>query len=51
VREAPPVEITGPRVEALGPQVLELEGATGWVPEGWAGETDAHGTLVLQRQS
>jgi N-methylhydantoinase A len=50
IREAPPIEITGPRIEAHGPQVLELEGATAWVPEGWAGETDAHGTLVLRRR-
>ena len=32
-----------------GPQVLELEGATAWVPAGWAGETDPYGTLVLRR--
>ena len=44
---APPLEVTGPELAARGPQVLELEGATAWVPEGWAGETDAHGTLVL----
>jgi hypothetical protein len=29
--------------------VLELEGATAWIPAGWSGETDAHGTLVLRR--
>jgi N-methylhydantoinase A len=49
IRAAPPVEITGPRIEARGPQVLELAGATAWIPEGWAGETDEHGTLVLGR--
>ena len=27
----------GAALEAPGPQVLELEGATAWVPEGWAG--------------
>ena len=48
IREAPPVEIRGPALAARGPQVLELEGATAWVPEGWSGETDAHGTLVLR---
>jgi N-methylhydantoinase A len=32
-----------------GPQLVELPGATCWVPEGWAGETDPHGTLVLRR--
>jgi N-methylhydantoinase A len=51
IREAPPVEVAGPRIEARGPQVLELEGATAWVPERWAGKTDAHGTLVLRRRA
>jgi N-methylhydantoinase A len=32
-----------------GPAVLELSGATAWIPPGWAGETDSHGTLVLRR--
>ena len=49
VRPAPPVEIGGPAISARGPRVLELEGATAWIPDGWAGETDAHGTLVLRR--
>jgi N-methylhydantoinase A len=49
IRPALRVEVTGPRIEARGPQALELEGATAWIPEGWAAETDAHGTLVLRR--
>ncbi len=49
VRTAPPVTVTGPQLAVRGPAVLELEGSTAWVPEGWAGETDAHGTLVLRR--
>ena len=49
VRPAPEIEVTGPRLGARGPQVLELDGATAWVPGGWAGETDAYGTLVLRR--
>jgi N-methylhydantoinase A len=49
IREPPPVEIGGPALAASGPQVLELAGATVWVPEGWAGETDDHGTLVVRR--
>jgi N-methylhydantoinase A len=51
IREAPRVEIAGPRIRARGPRALELEGATAWVPEGWAGQTDAHGTLVLRRDA
>ena len=51
IRPAPPLDVTGPRLAARGPEVLELEGATVWVPSGWSGETDAHGTLVLRRQA
>jgi N-methylhydantoinase A len=50
VRPAPPVSVTGPRRAVGGPEVVELEGSTAWVPEGWAGETDPHGTLVLTRR-
>ena len=49
IHAAPSIEIGGPRLSANGPQVLELEGATAWVPDGWAGETDRNGTLVLRR--
>jgi N-methylhydantoinase A len=35
--------------EVAGPQVVELPGATCWVPEGWSGETNFEGTLVLRR--
>ena len=49
VTPAPPISVDGPTLSARGPEVLELDGATAWVPEGWAGETDAHGTLVLRR--
>jgi N-methylhydantoinase A len=51
VRPAPPVAITGPKIAACGPQTLELEGATAWIPLGWSGETDPHGTLVLRRSA
>ena len=30
-------------------RLVELPGATCWVPDGWSGETDEHGTLVLRR--
>jgi N-methylhydantoinase A len=49
VRPAPALTVTGPALTADGPQVLELDGATAWVPAGWSGETDAHGTLILRR--
>jgi N-methylhydantoinase A len=49
IRPAPRLDVTGPSLTARGPEVLELEGATAWVPAGWSGETDAHGTLVLRQ--
>jgi N-methylhydantoinase A len=51
VRTGPRIEIAGPQVAAHGPQALELEGATVWVPAGWSGESDRHGTLVLERRT
>ena len=50
-RRAPPVEIVGPKHVARGPATLELEGSTAWVPSDWAGTTDPHGTLILERSS
>ncbi len=32
-----------------GPELVELPGATCWVPDGWHGETNDDGTLVLTR--
>jgi N-methylhydantoinase A len=49
VRPAPEVTMAGPSLAVRGPEVLELDGATAWIPEGWAGETDRYGTLVLRR--
>jgi N-methylhydantoinase A len=37
------------RRDVRGPALLELPGATCWVPDGWSGETTADGTLVLTR--
>jgi N-methylhydantoinase A len=51
IRRAPRVDVRGPELAVVGPTAIELEGATAWVPRGWAGETDAHGTLVLRRSS
>ena len=33
----------------VGPALVELSGATCWVPDGWSGETNDDGTLVLRR--
>jgi N-methylhydantoinase A len=51
VQPAPPVEISGPALTVTGPGVIEFEGASAWVGEDWAGETDSHGTLVLRRRA
>ncbi|MGH3001045.1 MAG: hypothetical protein ACRDNM_17265, partial [Gaiellaceae bacterium] len=32
-----------------GEELVELPGATCWVPDGWSGETNDDGTLVLSR--
>jgi N-methylhydantoinase A len=37
------------RRSVSGPAVCELAGSTCWVPDGWHGETDDAGTLVLTR--
>jgi N-methylhydantoinase A len=51
VKPAPPLRLgTTERRRVRGPVVVELPGASCWVPEGWGGETDRHGTLVLERQ-
>ncbi len=50
IRPAPSLRLhASERREAVGPEVVELPGATCWVPEGWAGRTDEHGTFVLER--
>jgi N-methylhydantoinase A len=49
IRTAPSVDVTGPQRTISGPRVLELHGATAWIPGGWTGATDSHGTLVLER--
>jgi N-methylhydantoinase A len=50
ITPAPPLDLRGgERRSVAGPALLELPGATCWVPGGWAGESDEHGTLVLRR--
>jgi N-methylhydantoinase A len=50
IRSAPPIDLTASERHTVeGPAVVELEGSTAWVPPGWRGDTDDHGTLVLRR--
>ncbi len=50
VRPGPEIRlVSAERRRVRGPAVVELPGATCWVPAGWGGETDAHGTLILER--
>jgi len=49
VRPAPPLELpAGEPLEAAGPVVVELSGATCWLPPGWMGVRDGP-TLVVTR--
>ncbi len=49
--------VPGPKLElpaaeplrAEGPRVLELEGATCWIPQGWVGVRDGDSTLTITR--
>ena len=50
VRPGPAIDLPpGEPVQVEGPAVLELEGATCWIPPGWAGARDAYSTLILTR--
>ena len=50
VRRGPALELRGSQQRRVsGPAVVELPGATTWIPAGWEGETDTHGTLMLRR--
>jgi len=49
VLKAPHLEVRGPSLTVRGPSVLELQGATAWIPASWVGKTDTHGTLILER--
>jgi N-methylhydantoinase A len=50
VRPGPAVTLAGTaRRTVRGPELVELPGATCWVPDGWSGETNDDGTLVLSR--
>jgi N-methylhydantoinase A len=50
VRPGPAIELPpGPPLRTTGPAVVELEGATCWVPPGWVGVRDGNSTLILTR--
>ena len=50
VTEGPPLNLLVTQSQKVsGPELVRLEGATCWVADGWSGETNAHGTLVLRR--
>ncbi len=50
VLPGPDVDLRATRsYKAAGPELVELPGATCWVPDGWSGETNSDGTLVLSR--
>jgi len=50
VRPGPAIDLPpGEPVQVEGPAVLELEGATCWIPPEWAGARDAYSTLILTR--
>ena len=50
--EAAPVDFAAEGGEAVeGPTVVRLPEATLVVPEGWRGESDETGTLVLEREA
>jgi N-methylhydantoinase A len=39
----------GEPLQVSGPEVVELEGATCWIPPGWVGVRDGNSTLILTR--
>jgi N-methylhydantoinase A len=48
-RPAPEIELeAGERREVSGPHVLELDGATAWIPPGWVGVRDGRTWLVTR---
>ena len=51
VSPGPALHLAGPDTArpVHGPLLLELPGATCWIPAGWAGLADTHGTLRLER--
>jgi N-methylhydantoinase A len=48
VTPGPDVSLRG-TARCLAPGRVDLDGATVWIPDGWSGETNGDGTLVLSR--
>ncbi|MEZ0284437.1 MAG: hydantoinase/oxoprolinase family protein, partial [Thermoleophilia bacterium] len=50
VAAGPEVDLRGGKpLDVSGPAVVELDGATCWVPPGWEGARDGNSTLILTR--
>jgi N-methylhydantoinase A len=50
VRPAPEVTLRDEEARSVsGPALIELHGSTGWVPGGWEGKSDQHGTWIVTR--
>jgi N-methylhydantoinase A len=50
VQPGPELDLAGGEpLSVSGPAVVELEGATCWVPHGWEGARDGNSTLILTR--
>ena len=50
IRPGPTITLpAGEELRASGPAVVELEGATCWIPPGWVGVRDGNSTLVVTR--
>jgi N-methylhydantoinase A len=50
IRPGPAITLpAGEKLRVSGPAVVELEGATCWIPPGWVGDRDGNSTLVVTR--
>lgn len=50
ITPGPEIELpAGEPLRISGPAVVELEGATCWIPPGWVGDRDGNSTLILTR--
>ncbi len=50
VRPGPDLRLPrGAPLDVSGPAVLELDGATAWIPPGWVGVRDGYATTILTR--